>query len=50
MSKKYKYPCTRHIKMNGFGSFLEEESKGSRLCSLEKLLMRRRDRFDKRML
>ena len=30
MSKKYKYPCTRHIKMNGFGSFLEEESKGSR--------------------
>lgn len=30
MSKKYKYPCTRHIEMNGFGKFIEEESKGSR--------------------
>ena len=26
----YRYPCTRHIEMKGFGSFLEEESKSSR--------------------
>ena len=27
---KYRYPCTRHIEMKGFGSFLEEEARGSR--------------------
>lgn len=26
----YRYPCTRHIELKGFGSFLEEESKASR--------------------
>jgi len=27
---EYRYPCTRHIEMKGFGSFLEEESVSSR--------------------
>lgn len=27
---KYRYPCTRHIEINGFGAFLESESKHSR--------------------
>lgn len=30
MSKKYKYPCTRHIEMTGFGEFLEQECTKSR--------------------
>lgn len=45
MSKKYKYPCTRHIEMKGFGEYLEKECTGSR-SNLNKFAGELKERFN----